>query len=278
MTDELKPADLDFVRKLVKDKAGISLSEDKGYLVNSRLLPIARKHELETIEQLVARLKATGDDRITMEVVEAMTTNETSFFRDIKPFDNLRDEIIPHIIKNSKDKKLRIWCAACSSGQEPYSVAITLLENQGLLTEYEIEIIATDLNSEVLRKAETGEYSQFEVQRGLPITHLMKYFTQEKEKGEKWKANDQLKNMVKFSHVNLMEDHGDMGEFDIIFCRNVLIYFEVSDKKNILTNLSKHLKPHGTLILGSSETVNDLSDKLSQFRGEGAPGIFSLKS
>jgi chemotaxis protein methyltransferase CheR len=191
-------------------------------------------------------------------VVEAMTTNETFFFRDKVPFDHFRDHIMPEIIKARANRRsVRIWCAAGSTGQEPYSLAMCLKEMGAALTGWRIEIIATDLSQEVLEKARAGIYSQFEVQRGLPIQMLVKYF---KQTGETWQINPELRAMIQHRQLNLLHDFAQLGTFDVIFCRNVLIYFDQDTKINIFNRLARQIEPDGFLVLGAAETVVGLTD------------------
>ncbi|MBV8700467.1 MAG: protein-glutamate O-methyltransferase CheR, partial [Bradyrhizobium sp.] len=194
--------DYEFLRKLLKERSGLDLSADKQYLVESRLLPLARKAGLPGIAELVQRLK-NGANALTTEVVEAMTTNETFFFRDKIPFDHLRDTILPAMLQARANRKsLRIWCAASSTGQEPYSIAMCLKEKAQVLAGWRVEIVATDLSQEVLEKSKSGIYSQFEVQRGLPIQLLVKHFTQV---GELWQINPDIRGMVQHRQLNLLQ-------------------------------------------------------------------------
>ena len=266
--------DFQYICKIVKEKSGISLSEDKGYLVESRLLPIVRKNDMTTISDIVAKLRTSNNPDLLKDIVEAMTTNETSFFRDVKPFDILKDTVIPRIIEHNTTKDVSIWSAACSTGQEAYSVAITLEEDNLRMGTYNKSILGTDIDTTILKKAEEAVYSQFEVQRGLPIMLLMKYFVQQESYGEKWELKDDIKKYVKFRYLNLL-DSFPLDKHDIIYCRNVLIYFEADIKSQILNKLADCLKPHGVLFLGSSETITGLTDKLVQH--EGINGLFSLK-
>lgn len=270
----LSQNDFIYLRDLVEKKSGISLSSEKMYLLESRLLPVARKIGLATIGDLVKELKSSNNDVLINEIVESMTTNETLFFRDIKPFNIFRDKVIPHLTSISKENTLRIWCAASSSGQEPYSIAMTMLENHQKLKGIKPEILGTDICRTVLRKAEDGAYSQFEIQRGLPIALLMKYFIQEDAGGDKWKIKDEVKKLVKYQQQNLLDDYSHLGLFDVIFCRNVLIYFEPKIKSQILNNLAASLKPHGILFLGSADSVSELTTKFKPFDGE--KGIYRL--
>lgn len=249
--------DYEYLRKLLKERSGLDLSSDKQYLIESRLLPLARKAGLSGIPELVQKLQG-GSSALITSVVEAMTTNETFFFRDKVPFDHFRDTIMPEVLKARAGRRsVRIWCAAGSTGQEPYSLAMTLKEMGAALTGWRIEIIATDLSQEVLEKAKAGVYSQFEVQRGLPIQHLVKYF---KPNGETWQINPELRAMIQHRQLNLLQDFSNLGTFDVIFCRNVLIYFDQETKINIFNRLARQIEPDGFLVLGAAETVVGLTD------------------
>ncbi|QDP22803.1 CheR family methyltransferase [Bradyrhizobium cosmicum] len=253
----MNPTEYEYLRKFLKDSSGLDLSADKQYLIESRLLPLARKAGLSGIGELVQKLQA-GSSALVGSVVEAMTTNETFFFRDKVPFDHFRDTIMPEVIKARAGKRsVRIWCAAGSTGQEPYSLAMCLKEMGAALTGWRIEIIATDLSQEVLEKAKSGIYSQFEVQRGLPIQMLMKYF---KQNGETWQINPELRAMIQHRQLNLLHDFAQLGTFDVIFCRNVLIYFDQDTKINIFNRLARQIEPDGFLVLGAAETVVGLTD------------------
>jgi chemotaxis protein methyltransferase CheR len=283
------PLDYEYLRKFLKERSGLDLSADKQYLVESRLLPLARKAGLGGISDLVQKIKG-GDGKLTTDVVEAMTTNETFFFRDKVPFDHLRDTILPGLIQaRAARKSLRIWSAASSTGQEPYSIAMCLKEKAPSLAGWRIEIVATDLSQEVLEKSKAGVYSQFEVQRGLPIQLLVKYFTQS---GEIWQLNPDVRSMVQFRQLNLLQDFSHLGTFDVIFCRNVLIYFDQDTKGAIFERMAKCLEADGTLLLGAAESVVGITDafrpvadrrglyQINPARGAraaGAPGFSGMK-
>jgi chemotaxis protein methyltransferase CheR len=245
---------------LVRERSGLVLTPDKGYLLESRLLPVARKWEQKSVAELAALLRGKPDPKLIRDIVEAMTTNESFFFRDIKPFDQFKSLVLPHLLKKrAAGKSIRIWSAACSSGQEPYSLAMILNEHRLQLAGWKVEIVATDLSTEILDKARAGLYSQFEVQRGLPIQLLVKYFTQE---GDRWQVDAGIRNMVAFRPFNLLDDLGSLGRFDVIFCRNVLIYFDQPTKAKVLDAMSRQLAPDGHLYLGGAETVLGITDKL----------------
>jgi chemotaxis protein methyltransferase CheR len=256
------PPDYEYLRKLLKDQSGLDLSADKQYLIESRLVPLSRKAGLPGIPELVQKMKA-GSASLIAQVVEAMTTNETFFFRDKIPFDHFRQAIMPEILKaRAARKSVRIWCAAGSTGQEPYSLAMCLKEMEGQLAGWRVEVIATDLSQEVLEKSKAGLYSQFEVQRGLPIQMLVKYF---KQNGEFWQINPDIRAMVQHRQLNLLHDFSGLGTFDVIFCRNVLIYFDQDTKINIFNRLCRIMEPDGFLVLGAAETVVGLTDTFKPY-------------
>jgi chemotaxis protein methyltransferase CheR len=256
------PVDYEFLRKLLKERSGLDLSPDKQYLVESRLIPLARKVGLPGITELVQKMKF-GADALTAEVVEAMTTNETFFFRDKVPFDHLRDTMLPALLQARASRRaLRIWCAAASTGQEPYSIAMCLKELGSALAGWRVEIIGTDLSQAVLEKSRAGIFSQFEVQRGLPIQMLVKHFTQI---GELWQLNPDIRSMVQFRQLNLLHDFSQLGSFDVIFCRNVLIYFDQDTKARIFERLAKVVEADGFMVLGAAESVVGISDAFKPY-------------
>ena len=258
----MTPLDYEYLRKLLKERSGLDLSADKQYLVESRLMPLARRSSLPGIPELVLKMKG-GAEPLTAEVVEAMTTNETFFFRDKIPFDHLRQTILPALLQARASRgSLRIWCAASSTGQEPYSIAMCLKEAGAMLAGWRTEIVATDLSLAVLEKSRAGIFSQFEVQRGLPIQMLVKYFTQN---GELWQLNAEIRSMVQHRQLNLLQDFSHLGTFDVIFCRNVLIYFDQDAKANIFDRLSKMLEPDGVLALGAAESVVGITNAFKPY-------------
>jgi chemotaxis protein methyltransferase CheR len=253
----VSPHDYDFLCKLLKERSGLALAGDKQYLVESRLQPLARKAGLGSLAELVAKLRE-GGDRLAVEVVHAMTTNESFFFRDKIPFDHFRDTIMPALLAaRASERRIRIWCAAAATGQEPYSLAICLKEMKDKIADWRIEILGTDLSTSVLEKAEAGVYTQFEVQRGLPIQMLMKHFAQV---GEMWQIAADIRGMVQYRALNLLADFSHLGAFDLVFCRNVLIYFDQDTKVDVLNRLARVTAPHGYLVLGAAETVVGLTD------------------
>lgn len=253
----MSPLDYEFLCKLLKDQSGLALAGDKQYLVESRLLPLARKAGLASLADLVSKLRD-GGDRLAVDVVHAMTTNESFFFRDKIPFDHFRDTIMPALLAaRAPERRIRIWCAAASTGQEPYSLAICLNEMKDRIAGWRIEIVGTDLSTAVLEKAKAGLYTQFEVQRGLPIQMLVKYFAQV---GEMWQIAADIRAMVQYRPLNLLADFTHLGSFDLVFCRNVLIYFDQDTKIGVLNRIARSTAPHGYLVLGAAETVVGLTD------------------
>ena len=247
----------DLLRRFLYERSGLALEGDKLYLVESRLLPIAREAGLSDLAALLKRLEA-GDRDLAQSVVDAMTTNETFFFRDRAPFEKFRKVILPQLLAaRATERRLRIWCAACSTGQEPYSIAMLLDEEARRLTGWNVEILATDLSRRAIDAARQGLYSQFEVQRGLPINMLLRYF---QRSGDRWQINEFLRSRVSFREFNLLSDYRPLGAFDAIFCRNVLLYFDVATKRDILARLPRALAADGFLLMGSAETVIGLSD------------------
>jgi chemotaxis protein methyltransferase CheR len=252
----MKHHEYEYLQKLLKERSGLSLSADKSYLLESRLLPIARKAGLPSISEVLQRMK--GCEALVHDVVEAMTTNETFFFRDQTPFDQFKESVIPELMQaRASRRSIRIWCAASSTGQEPYSLAMILKEMGSALAGWRIEIIATDLSPEVLEKSRAALYTQFEVQRGLPIQLLVRHF---KQVGAMWQLNADTKALVQFRQFNLLQDFAPLGKFDVIFCRNVLIYFDQAAKTDIFNRLMKANEPDGYLFLGAAETVVGLTD------------------
>ncbi len=258
MTTNLPAADFDYVSREVKARSGLVLTPDKAYLLDTRLSPIARKEGFLSVQELVTTARARRDERLLSAVTDALTTNETFFFRDKTPFDLFKDVMAPELArKRAAPARLRIWCAACSTGQEPYSLAILLEELRAEGRGLDCEIVATDISERVLEKARAGLYSQFEVQRGLPIQMLMRYF---EKTGDMWRASDRLRALVRFQKFNLLEEPRALGRFDIVFCRNVLIYFDAESKRAALERIASVLAEDGYLVLGGAETVMGVTD------------------
>lgn len=269
----MNPADFDFVATTLKKRSGLALSKDKTYLIESRLGPVARKHGMEDMSKLILALRTHPTEALWGEVTDAMTTNESFFFRDKTPFELFEKVMLPSLLKTrSSSRRVRIWCAAASTGQEPYSLAMVIKEMGAKLSGWNFEIIGTDICEEVLEKSRKGVYTQFEVQRGLPIQYLVKYFD---KAGESWQVKPEIRSMVKYENFNLLDSFSTRGQFDIIFCRNVLIYFDQPTKKSVLDRMLEHVPADGFLLLGAAETVFGLTDS---FQGsDGNRGLYLPK-
>ncbi|EAP90565.1 protein-glutamate O-methyltransferase [Oceanicaulis alexandrii HTCC2633] len=249
----------DFLCQDVRKRSGLVLGQEKAYLIDSRLGPLARKEGFASVEALIDAM-IRGDQRICVAASEALATHETFFFRDKTPFDLFENVIAPALKTARMGRQLKIWCAAASSGQEPYSLGMLLDEIPGLSA----DILATDMSASVLEKAKAGIYTQFEVQRGLPIQRLVKHFDQV---GDSWRIKPQLRQKVRFEQANLLDDFARFGKMDVIFCRNVLIYFDIQTKAKVLDRLAAQLADDGFLLLGAAETVVGLTDSLRPISG-----------
>jgi chemotaxis protein methyltransferase CheR len=261
----IKTDDITFVAAEAYKRSGLVLSADKGYLLESRLAPLARAEGFPSIEALITAARRDSSDRLLWAITEALATHETFFFRDNTPFDLFKEEILPVLSRTrGNTATIRIWCAACSSGQEPYSLAMILEEEKARLGGLRFEIVATDMAPRVLEKAKAGLYSQFEVQRGLAIQRLVTHFDQS---GDQWRVKPNLRSMVTFKKQNLLEGFTGMGTFDVIFCRNVLIYFDADTKKRVLQRLAAQTATDGYLVMGAAETVVGLSQDYAPVEG-----------
>lgn len=269
----MSPEDFAFYKKFLHERSGLAMNEDKIYLLVSRLTPVSKKWKHPSLDQMTKVLRTpSADKKMISEIIDAMTTNETLFFRDDRPFKYFKTTLVPHMSKLRENRKLlRVWSAASSTGQEPYSIAITLLETLQNPDSWKIDLLGTDLSDSALDQAKRGEYTQFEMQRGMPIQLLMKYFKQD---GQTWKISDKIRSMARFENFNLLDPMEKFGTFDIIFCRNVLIYFDEATKKKILQNMIKRLAPDGYLFLGGSETAIGICPEL-KINAE-CPGMYSL--
>jgi chemotaxis protein methyltransferase CheR len=267
----MKPANYDFLSKLLREKSGLVLSEDKMYLLENRLAPVARKRGMADLDVLTDTLRTSADAGLLSDVIQAMTVNESYFFRDKTPFNTFKQHTLPALMPTRTAKKeLRIWSAAASTGQEPYSLAMVLKQDIRVAG-WRFDILGTDLSSAVLEKAKVGLYSQFEVQRGLPIDLLVKYF---KQVNDMWQLDAAIRAMVRYKTYNLLENIRTLGTFDVIFCRNVLIYFDPPTKTKILNEMSRMMPPDGQLFLGGAETVVGLTDRFKPIPGQ--RGVYSI--
>ena len=249
------------IAALIKARSGIVLTPDKEYMLETRLAPLLKQHGIASLDLLAVKLRDPRAELLAKAVTEALTTNESSFFRDGKPFDHLRRLLPKLLAARPPGHRLRIWSAACSTGQEAYSVAMILTE-MGIRG---AEILGTDLSAEVVGRAREGVYTQFEVQRGLPVQMLVKHFCQD---GARWQVVPALREMARFEERNLLGDHRALGRFDIVFCRNVLIYFDKDTQRAVLSRLATHLQPGGFLVVGHSESM----------AGAGVPGLEQVSS
>jgi chemotaxis protein methyltransferase CheR len=250
--------EFDFVREMVRKKSGIVLEPGKEYLVEARLSALARQQKLDSASALIARVQGNLGDPLHKLVVEAMTTNETSFFRDLHPFEALKRVVIPALsLSRAASKSLSIWCGASSTGQEPYTIAMTLRESIPDIDSWKLTFIATDLSSEMIARSRAGRYNQIEINRGLPAALMVKYFTKQ---GLEWEISPKLRSMIDFREMNLTQAWPGLPSFDIVFMRNVLIYFDAETKKDILRRVRGLLRPDGYLFLGSAETTMGLDD------------------
>ena len=248
-----------WLRTFLKSAAGIVLDDGKQYFVEARLAPVARRFEAASVEALVLRLDANRDPILAKAVIDALTTNETYFFRDRHPFNLFSAEILPAVMKaRANERLIRVWCAGCATGQEPYSLAMILDEAARTLAGWRVELFATDISGAAIEAARNGGYNQFEVQRGLPVNMLLRYFQRD---NERWRVVEHIRARVEFQERNLIADFSDLGPFDIVFCRNVLIYFDVATKRDVLSRLARTCRPEAFLLLGAAETVVDLCEE-----------------
>ncbi|WP_448206595.1 CheR family methyltransferase [Azospirillum sp. sgz302134] len=268
----MRVEDFDMFSTLLKQRSGLVLTRDKAYLLESRLMPVARKWNMKGLEELASTVRTRKDEALLRDITEAMTTNESSFFRDQKPFDQFKQIVLPKLLTARAAKRsIRIWSAACSSGQEAYSLAMLLSEESAKLAGWRIEIVGTDISAEMVERSKSGIYTQFEVQRGLPIQMLVKHF---KQQGDKWQISQQLRQMVSFREYNLLSDLSPLGQFDVVFCRNVLIYFDQPTKAKVLEGIARQMPQDGVLYLGGAETVLGITERFKPV--EGQRGLYSL--
>ena len=251
--------DFDYLRDLMHLRAAIVLEPGKEYLALSRLEPVARDHGLTTVSELVGLLRTRElTSAIHDQVVDALTTNETTFFRDFNPWESLRTRVLPELLeRKERTRTLAIWSAGCSSGQEPYSIAMSIREHVPELLTWQLSILGTDISTSVLARARTGRYGQLEVNRGLPAHLLVRHFTRA---GMEWEIEEPIRRMVRFERHNLNDAWPSMPPFDLVLMRNVMIYFETEAKRRVLAKMHRQLAPHGYLLLGASETTYSLSD------------------
>jgi chemotaxis protein methyltransferase CheR len=274
MTAPLSPLAFETLANLLKTKSGLIIGKDKVYLLETRLSDIIKREKLNDMNGLAERLRRPGSDVITRDVVEAMTTNESFFFRDDKPFRHFRTEALPRLAAaRPPGSTIRIWSAASSSGQEAYSLAMIVAESSALLNGRKVEILGTDIARDQLARAREGVYSQFEVQRGLPVQMLMRYFRKEENN---WRIADTIRAMAQFREYNLLSDLRSLGRFDIVFCRNVLIYFDQPTKSRVLEATAGLMPPDGLLYLGGAETVLGITGRFAPMPNE--RGVYAVSA
>ncbi len=261
----MTPAGLASIAALLKARSGLIIGADKLYLLETRLAPLLRQHALRDLDALAERLRGPGSEPLIAAVVEAMTTNETLFFRDEKPFTHLRSVLPTLHAARGPGESLRFWSAAASTGQEAYSIAMLLAEQRAVLGGRNCEILGTDIANGPLERAREGLYTQFEVQRGLPIRMLTQNFRKE---AEGWRIAAELRAMTRFRSWNLLGDLRPLGRFDVIFCRNVLIYFDPPTKGRVLAAIAAQLAPDGLLYLGGAESILGITDAVCAVPGE----------
>jgi chemotaxis protein methyltransferase CheR len=267
--------DFDFIRKVLWERSAILLESGKEYLVETRLAPVLEQLKLNSVGELITRLRGRADNGLHRQIVEAMVTTESSFFRDHHPFETLRKVVLPDLAKRRRGNRcLNIWCAACSSGQEPYSIAMLLREHFPELAGWRISLLASDISQAVLARAREGRYHQIEVNRGLPATLLVKYFEQH---GTDWQLRPGIRSMVDYQEINLARAWPPLPAMDLVLVRNVLIYFDVDTKKAVLGKLARLLKPDGYLLLGGAETTFHLDDSYQRVEPLKA-GVYQLAS
>ncbi len=256
--------DIDFLAQTLKARSGLILGSDKTYLIESRLSPVARREGFANVAALLSSLRAKRDEKLTMAVTDAMTTNETFFFRDKLPFDQFRTDVLPPLARTRLSGDIKIWCAACSTGQEPYSLAMLMEDMRMLYPKVNLDILATDISDRCLEKAQAGLYTQFEVQRGLPIQMMVKHF---EKVDEMWRISPRIRQAVRYKKMNLLDDLRVVGRQDVIYCRNVLIYFDLETKKKVLEQIAGLLTDDGYLFLGAAETVLGITDAFKPMPG-----------
>lgn len=253
----MSPEHYQFLTALLRRECGLILDEDKTYLAESRLAPVARQFGREDIDDLIAHVMATAPRQVITAIIDAMVTNETYFFRDRQPFTHFATETLPALIEaRREERRLQIWSAAALTGQEAYSLAMILSAYAEELAGWRVSLIGSDISHKAIARAKTGIYSQFEVQRGLPIKQLVRHF---EKVGDHWRVKPALREDVQFQQMNLLQDVSPLGSFDAIFCQNVLLYFDTDGRRNVLDQISKALRPDGALYLGGAETITGIS-------------------
>ncbi len=267
----MSPENFEFIARLLRDQSGLVLTRDKGYLIENRLAPVVRKHGFKSVTELVGAAK-NGAAALRAAVVDAMISKDTGFFRDWTPFVHFQSVVLPNIVRaRGEKKKIRILCAGCSTGQEAYSIAMSVRDAAEALSGWKAEIVGIDISPAVVDDAVGGVYSQFDVQKGLPVRKLLTYFTKE---GEHWRINPGVGGMVEFKTWNLLEDIYPLGRFDVVLCRNVLVYFDLKTKLEVLQKMSRVLADDGVLYLGLDDAVSGVSGSFQPVAPD--QGVYSV--
>jgi chemotaxis protein methyltransferase CheR len=260
----MSPEEAETLRRLVYGRSGVLIDPAKTYLIESRLAPVVRREGLETLTELIETIQGRREERLIWATAEALISHETSFFRDRAPFQQFREEMLPELAARRGDQPIRVWSAACSTGEEPYSLAMIVDEEQPKLQGARIELFGSDISERCLEKAQSGLYTQFEIQRGLPIRLLVRHFEQQ---GEMWTLSPRIRQMVRWRRINLLANLSSLGQFDIIFCRNVVSSFDAANRRRVLEQLAAAMPEHGRLVLGLTETVVGITDALTPVAG-----------
>jgi chemotaxis protein methyltransferase CheR len=260
----MSPEEAETLRRLVYGRSGVLIDPAKTYLIESRLAPVVRREGLETLTELIETIQGKREERLIWATAEALISHETSFFRDRAPFEQFREEMLPDLAARRGGQPIRVWSAACSTGEEPYSLAMIVDEEQPKLQGARIELFGSDISERCLEKAQSGLYTQFEIQRGLPIRLLVRHFEQQ---GEMWTLSPRIRQMVRWRRVNLLANLSSLGQFDVIFCRNVISSFDPPSRRRVLEQLAAALPGHGRLVLGLTETVVGITDALTPVAG-----------
>jgi chemotaxis protein methyltransferase CheR len=260
----MRPEDVETVRSLVHARSGVVIDPGKTYQIETRLAPVARRAGFASLPDLVQAIRAQRDEKLMWAATEALTSNETCFFRDRIPFAQFRDEMLPELVAGRGERPIRIWSAACATGQEPHSLAMIIEDERAKLQGARIELFGSDISERSLEKAQSGLYTQFEVQRGLPIRHLVRHF---EKADEMWALAPRLRQMVRWRRINLLADLRGLGQFDVIFCRNVISGFDEPTRRRVLDQLARALPGDGRLVLGFDETVSGVTDALTPVAG-----------
>ncbi|ESQ77635.1 protein-glutamate O-methyltransferase CheR [Asticcacaulis sp. AC402] len=260
----MTPEDIDHLAATLKTRSGLILGSDKTYLIESRLAPVARREGFANVSALLTALRTKRDEKLMTTVTDAMTTNETFFFRDKVPFDQFRSDVLPALARTRINGDIKVWCAACSTGQEPYSLAMLMDEMRMIYPRVSLDILATDISDRCLEKAQSGLYTQFEVQRGLPIQMMVKHF---EKIDEMWRISPKIRQSVRFKKLNLLDDLRLIGRQDVVYCRNVLIYFDLETKRRVLEQIANLLPDDGYLFLGAAETVLGITESFKPMQG-----------